>query len=275
MTDARRDTPPARHAAPFRDTLPARSVFAQRRFLQRTAARLGDVRDLDVLLSTLTDLVAEIPPLLRDDARAVEALLRAERSKARTRLLAWLTSPARLAAEERLERFALAPGAAPHGEAMQPIGESAPALVAKAAARVFSRGERLGRDASIEEVHALRLALKRLRYAAESLEDVLPPETVAALTACETAKRFGAQHLRCERTHPLQSSRCRRRLPRRSLVAAGAILLACESRAVVLRRELRSAWKEFARGKVRRAFFADARAADDAAPDDAKPEAAS
>jgi hypothetical protein len=66
-----------------------------------------------------------------------------------------------------------------------------------------------------------------------------------------------------------------RRLPRRSFVAAGAILSTCETRAVALRRELRSAWKEFARGKVRRAFGADARDAGEPADREAPPEDAS
>lgn len=260
----------------FRDFLPARGVFVQRRFLKRTAARLGDVRDLDVLLASWTDLLAEIPPVLHDDARALEALLRTDRAIARTRLLAWLMSPARLAAEERFERFVLASAGAVHSEATQPIGECAPALVASAAARVFGRSDAMARDASTDAVHGLRLALKRLRYAAEALEDVLPPETVTALHRMrKLQEQFGRFNDVCvagERILAAIDSAPGRRLPRRSLVAAGAILSACETRAVVLRRELRSAWKEFARGKVRRALGADARDAGEVADEQAPPE---
>ncbi len=245
----------------FRDVLPQRAFAAQRRMTRRTAERLGDVRDLDVLIGQFAELVSDLPPSLRDDARAIEALLRDERKRARARLLDWLASPVRLAAEERFERFAIACRAIRADEARDPIGERAPLLVAGEAERVFAREAAIARDAPIEDVHALRLALKRLRYAVESLEDVLPvPIVAAAKPMRELQDRFGHFNDACvagERILASIDSAPGRRLSRRGVLAAGALLAVCDRRAVDARRALRRTWKEFARGKVRRAFGVD------------------
>lgn len=257
-----------------REGLPARAAESQRRFLRRTATLLGDVRDLDVLLESLPALVSEAPGALRADSVGIEALLRELRMRARARLLAWLDSPARFAGEEKLERFVNDPGAgrAGRGPAARPIGEVARALLAREAVRVFRCGDRLGKESPTERLHALRLAVKRLRYTAEALLEVLGPEledTLRRIVGLQDALgRLNDASVACEILVTRTTGREGRALPRRCVLTAGALAAVCEMRAAQARRDARDAWKRFAKGKVRRALEIDTPATDPTAPAD-------
>jgi CHAD domain-containing protein len=132
--------------------------------LQWLGEKLGAVRDLDVLLDRLG---ADVESLDADDlatARAMLKTLERRRTSARTSLLKALGS-------ERY--FTLLDGFAPAIEALTPSGaETALAdLARRQLKRLRTRVQATGDDASDEDLHAMRKAVKHVRYAYELAGD--------------------------------------------------------------------------------------------------------
>ncbi|HEY3111842.1 MAG TPA: CHAD domain-containing protein, partial [Chloroflexota bacterium] len=169
----------------FRPALSGRSVDETldraRDDLRALAARLGAVRDRDVLIAGLRADAERCP----EDAPAVERLIDdqlAARRAAHDELLAALDAGA-------LEflggpfRAALADPSAPGGPPRERVRRRAPALVAERLRRLRRRGRRL-RFATGAELHRLRIGAKRLRYTAELFQPAFPEleETIALAT---------------------------------------------------------------------------------------------
>jgi len=125
---------------------------------------LGDVRDLDVLIDRLR---VEAEGLGEDDRRAFETAidsLARERSAARERLLVALDSDLYLRLLDDLERMA---------QELRLSGDAAtlPDLVDRQAAKLRKIAKSLPKDPPDDDLHALRKAGKRTRYAAELAGD--------------------------------------------------------------------------------------------------------
>jgi CHAD domain-containing protein len=147
--------------------------------LRELAARLGAVRDLDVLIEAAR---AHQATLLEADAAAFDPLVRAwsdDREVARQLLLRELDSPAyaRLVDEYRI--FVTAEGAAVRA----PASPVAPHRVRDTAgSRIWLAYEQVRgyesvlRWADIETIHQLRIASKWLRYTLEFFREALGPE---------------------------------------------------------------------------------------------------
>jgi CHAD domain-containing protein len=150
--------------------------------LKALAGKLGTVRDLDVLLthmeSTHGDLMAPLEPMLAD--------LRDRHTVARTALLEELRSDTYAQLLERLVVLARDPDLAEAG--LEPAGAVLPGLAAKAWRRLERRVDALddAERASDAELHRVRIAAKRARYAAELAARCVPPEQA------EDAHRFAA-----------------------------------------------------------------------------------
>ncbi len=135
--------------------------------LRWLADHLGAVRDLDVQLGrldqTAADLVPDLQPLLEAlrarRAVAVEAL-RAAMASERYRLLL-----------DRLVDAVRDPLVTP--AAVRPARRLLPPLLARAWRRVEPLAASLGPDDPVEQFHALRIRVKRLRYAAEAIAPAL------------------------------------------------------------------------------------------------------
>jgi len=240
----------------FEPALPARALAAQRRHLERMAGTLGAVRDLDVMLLELPRVADKLPGGLAADLAPLHAVLSGLHARARTRLVTWLASPARLRAEERYEAFLAPATTLRRGAAARPLVEVSPLLVAAAAERVFKRGEKLKKDAPVRDLHRLRLALKHLRYTIEALDDVLEHELDALLARMvhlqDVLGRFNDACVAGANLAGWIDTPAGRRLPRRTLLAVGALLGRYEQRSAKARGEFREAWGEFARAKTQR-----------------------
>jgi len=240
----------------FESALPARALAAQRRHLERTAHALGAVRDLDVMLLALPRLAAKLPSGLSADLAPLLALLGALDARARAHLVAWLASPVRLRGEERFDAFLAPAPTSLRGAAARPLGEVAPLFVADASERVFKRGEKLKKDAPVRDLHRLRLALKHLRYTIEALDDVLEHELDGMLERMvhlqDVLGRFNDACVASANLAAWIDTPSGRRLPRRTLLAVGALLARYEQRGTKARGDFREAWGEFARDKTRR-----------------------
>jgi CHAD domain-containing protein len=140
--------------------------------LRRLASLLGAVRDLDVLLTLLVsnhaDLMGPLAPMLDD--------LRHRHAVARAALLEELRSDRYVQVLERLVVLARDPDLTE--AALEPAGTVLPILAAKSWRRVRRRVKDI-RDRSQPtdtELHAVRIAAKRARYAAELASRGLPPD---------------------------------------------------------------------------------------------------
>jgi CHAD domain-containing protein len=125
---------------------------------------LGDVRDLDVLIEHFR---AEAEELEDDDRTAFSAAIASlthERSAARRRLLYVLGSDRYLSVLDDLERTART--LTPSGD-----GSTLPELVGRQARKLRKIAKSLPDEPADDELHALRKAGKRTRYAAELAGD--------------------------------------------------------------------------------------------------------
>jgi len=125
---------------------------------------LGDVRDLDVLIERLRAEAGELDERDRDAFEAAIALLTQERAAARERLLRALESDSYLRLLDDLERTA---------RELVPSGDDATLsdLVDRQAGKLRKVAKALPKNPADDELHALRKAGKRARYAAELAGD--------------------------------------------------------------------------------------------------------
>jgi CHAD domain-containing protein len=151
--------------------------------LRRLARLLGAVRDFDVLLTHLVsnhgDLMGPLAPMLED--------LRRRHGEARTALLEELRSDRYVQVLERLVVLARDPDLTE--AALEPAGTVLPTLAAKAWRRVGRRVKAIrDRDEPTDgELHAVRIAAKRARYASELAARGLPPDQADEATTFAAA----------------------------------------------------------------------------------------
>lgn len=161
--------------AGFRDDRTRR----HRRGLRRIAARLGAVRDLDVLIAGLE---ADRGAQAEHDAAGLEPLLaawQARRDDARTLLIRELESGSYRRFVDEFRVFVLTEGAGSRAVApTEPhrIRDTAPSRIWAAFEHVRAF-EPVLRWADVETLHEIRIAGKWLRYTLEFLRETLGPET--------------------------------------------------------------------------------------------------
>ncbi len=128
--------------------------------LQELGRVLGDVRDLDVLIERFRADAEELDDDVRKDFRAAIASLARERAAARRRLLRALDSDRYFRLLDDLERTARE--LTPSGD-----GSTVADLVDRQAEKLRKIAKSLPSEPADDELHALRKAGKRTRYAAE------------------------------------------------------------------------------------------------------------
>ena len=145
---------------------------------------LGDVRDGDVLLERLRHRVAELPDVReREAAAAVLATLEAERDAAHSTLLEALHSRRYLRLLDSLVDAANDPSL--QDGAREPASDVVPGLVRRPWHKLDKRVGSLGDSPSDEELHAVRIRTKRVRYAAEAAEPLVGKPARAFAKAAE------------------------------------------------------------------------------------------
>ena len=127
---------------------------------------LGDVRDLDVLLVHLREEVRALEGEDRPAGLELIAALDEERAAARAELVRALTSTRYFTLLARLEEAVPGP---------RWVGDDIPVeeLARRSFRKLAKSANALGKDATDEELHAVRIRAKRARYAAELAEAVV------------------------------------------------------------------------------------------------------
>ncbi|MCW5732715.1 MAG: CHAD domain-containing protein [Enhydrobacter sp.] len=143
-----------------------RALAAEAKWL---ASECGPARDLHVFV---TETVQEVPPEVK---RIASRLARLHYDRARTAL-----SGARYNSfDGQLTAFVQAAPAASPTEASNRLDDFGRILLGKRHAKVLRRGQHLG-SLDDEELHELRIAIKKLRYAATFLRPVFASEEAKA-----------------------------------------------------------------------------------------------
>ncbi len=218
-----------------------------RRELRWLGQLLGAVRDCDVLLQHLaTDrakLSARRRPLVEEYARYVAA----RRQQCRTAMRTGLESQRYARLLRLLEDFAPAPGVS---VLMRVAGAIA---LRKAYKKLSKGGDRIGKQPTADELHAVRIRAKRLRYLTElllpwterhgkrllkrmvELQDVLGAHNDSTVAGEDLGRFLEAQEV---------APATRR--------AVANLQQAIEARAVDARAQFRAAWRRFSHSKTER-----------------------
>jgi triphosphatase len=236
-------------------------VRAFRDELRTLAGRLGAVRDLDVLIQAAEDYVSSLGVDTRDALGPLLDEWRTRREAARAELLAYLNSDDYRAFTERYKVFLSSTGGGVKepvpGDAPRPtlVRHILPAKICSHYAKVRAYEPVLG-QASIETLHALRIAGKRLRYLLEFFSEVLGPgrdeaiETMVALQDHLGELHDSAVTIGLLRDFLVRSAQA----PLNPVVAdaVGGYLKSTRSRLRTLQRTLRRPWRQVTRKRFRK-----------------------
>lgn len=230
----------------FSQVIPARSARLNDE-LRWLGARLGAVRDLDVLIGSLPER-ARAAGLEPEDLRAAVRVLERERSRSRAGLVRTLDSRRFARLEQRLER--LADQTLPRASVRGPGREPTRLQGARTLRRVYARLRRDARialepDAHDEAIHTLRKTTKRVRYALEYLEPtILQPASDAITHQKLVQERLGQINDASVMLQSLRSLAGRVRDARAGF-ALGVIVGRLEGELTDARREFERAWKKY------------------------------
>ncbi len=155
-----------------------------RKRLRIVAARLGTVRDLDVLIQATEAFAAALPALERDGLDPLLDSWREQRDAGRRLLVNELDSGGYQRFLEDYRDFAVTPGAA-----VRPVDPTSPHRVRDTAgSRIWLAYEHVRayesvlKWADVPTLHQLRIEAKRLRYTLEFVREALGPEAPALIS---------------------------------------------------------------------------------------------
>jgi CHAD domain-containing protein len=228
----------------FAQPLPEPVIAPVRNDLKWLAASLGPARDWDVFMTeTLPPIEAEFGAHggLADFSARCARLRRAAGARARHAMRSARYRHLALSTAAWLARPEHAPGAALRA----PVGEFAAEVLERRYSQVQKKGHKLG-ERSAAELHRLRIAIKKFRYAADFFAGLYAPgaarqtlerlsrlqDVLGAMNDAATVARLVGEGFKGARG-------------RHVLEAKGILLGWSRGRAATLRRELKGAWKEF------------------------------
>jgi CHAD domain-containing protein len=155
----------------FEDVLPE-TIVGLSDELAWIGRQLGAVRDLDVQLEQLDSWTDAAAPEDREPLQALRSVLEEQRADARREMLDALESRRYDSFVRRFGRSLRARHATRSGTASLPALAAAPHLIDARWTSVRKAAKHVGRSATAEDYHRLRIRCKRLRYALEFLNDV-------------------------------------------------------------------------------------------------------
>lgn len=158
--------------------LKAKTLHQLREDLKEAGARLGTLRDTDVMLERLRKSVSKLSPREREEAEVYVAHLVRERGDARSHVLDYLSSDAYVITVDHLVDAIDRP---PVRTADLRAADVLPDLTARRWKALKRRMKQLGSKPADQDLHQVRIAAKRCRYAAELAAPVVGEQ--AALMA--------------------------------------------------------------------------------------------
>jgi triphosphatase len=156
----------------FAGGIPSRLQNGMRQELQWLGQLLGPVRDLDVQLAKLDGFIAAAPAGFRPALGCLREYMDGERARRRADMLAGLDTTRYFRLLLRLERFADARGQSRDAAARELIVVAGQRAIKRAFRRLIKRGDKIQSMPHPEDLHALRIRAKRLRYLLEFLQEL-------------------------------------------------------------------------------------------------------
>jgi len=157
----------------FAAGMPPRLRETLRGELRWIAQELGAVRDLDVQIANLDWHARHLEPSAQSHLNAFRQHLQDERAARRAALIATLDSRRYFQLLGALERFAASPPPRrPRGDAAQPVAARGRRAVKRAVRRLLQHGDAIGELPKADDLHALRIRAKRVRYLLEALKPI-------------------------------------------------------------------------------------------------------
>lgn len=177
--------------ARIKGVFPPEEVSRFRAELGSLAKAGNRLRDLDVYLLQKKQYLEMLPPCLQPGLEPLFAELAVERRREFRKFRRLLRGEKYQRTMSRWENFLASPphdrlpaeaGAAAPNAAL-PVARLARRAIARACARLLRHGLAIGPDSPDQDLHALRLDCKKLRYLFEFFAELFPRETIAPLIA--------------------------------------------------------------------------------------------
>jgi CHAD domain-containing protein len=160
------------------------------RGLKATGRALGAVRDMDVFIEKANHYMDELSPIHRQGLEMLVEAWQDQRETAREAMLAHLDSPDYAAFKRKFNTFVQTPGKgvrlmSPECPVPPMARDAAPVLIYSrfGAVRAY---DQLLESATLEQLHALRIEFKKLRYAVEFFREILAKEAKSVINVLKT-----------------------------------------------------------------------------------------
>ncbi len=248
----------------FTPTLPAATVGAVNEGLSWLGRGIGSVRDLDVLALA----VAARGRDLGDGARAALAPLEHDVAERRAVALAELTHILDAPQCRRiLARLTQLGTSRPGARATVRLGDVAAGFVRPLLRGVQRAAHDLDDETPAVALHRLRVRVKGLRYACETLEALVGDDMRRVIRRLVRLQDLLGEHQDAiTQAAWLRAYAESSQLPPATLLAAGALVDRLDRRARKLRDRIARTWRRFDRGRVRRTLGESLRATRSARP---------
>jgi CHAD domain-containing protein len=160
------------------------------RGLKATGRALGAVRDMDVFIEKANHYMDDLSPDQRQGLEVLVEAWQAQRESAREAMLAHLDNPDYAAFKRKFNSFVQSPGKgirllSPECPVPPLARDAAPVLIYSrfGAVRAY---DQLLENATLEQLHALRIEFKKLRYAVEFFREILGKEAKSVINVLKT-----------------------------------------------------------------------------------------
>ncbi|HSP96963.1 MAG TPA: CHAD domain-containing protein, partial [Candidatus Dormibacteraeota bacterium] len=252
-----------------RAALPARQREALARELRWLGGVLGQVRDLDVQLATADWHRARLAPTARGPLDGFRRALRRQRLAALAALQQAFGSTRYTRLLLALERAAAAPRRPPTGAGAEPIPVAGRRAIKRATRKLRKLGDAIEELPKADDLHALRIRAKRLRYVLEALKPITGRDgrrlTKQLIRLQDVLGRFNDSMVAAATVRRYRDE-LPAPLPPATRTALSAIADAELRRAGAAQAQFHRAWKRFTEKGARRRLHTLLEALDDAAP---------
>jgi CHAD domain-containing protein len=160
------------------------------RGLKATGRALGAVRDMDVFIEKANHYMDDLSPDQRQGLEVLVEAWQAQRESAREAMLAHLDSPDYASFKRKFNNFVQTPGKgvrllSPECPVPPLARDAAPVLIYSRFGAVRAYDQIL-ESATLEQLHALRIEFKKLRYAVEFFREILGKEAKGVINVLKT-----------------------------------------------------------------------------------------
>lgn len=233
----------------FGPVLPADGVRRVAGDLGWLGEAIGAVRDLDVLMLAIRARSRRLDSTQQDALGPLATTLRGQRAVAHAALVRALDTP------RCRELIACLSGLA-GARHSAPLGDVASDLAAPLLRAVHRAGRRLDEDAPAEAFHRLRVRVKRLRYALETLHGVGGRYGLRMLRRLEAMQELLGRHQdAAEQGARLRGLAESADLPPATLLAMGALEQVLARRGRRSRRRFASQWRRLDKRRLRHRVY--------------------